>query len=60
MCEKVNQLSVINMLKETFPKKLVRLMSSEVMPYNINQIKYLIKIEYFGIVIASLCERILR
>lgn len=44
MCEKTNQLSVINVLKEVFPTKLVRLMSSEGIPYNITENKYLRKV----------------
>ncbi len=44
MCEEKNQLSIINVLKEAFPEKLVKLISSEGTPYNIDEIKYLKKL----------------
>jgi len=44
MCEKKNQLSIINVLKEAFPEKLIRLISSEGKVYNIDEIKYLKKV----------------
>ena len=44
MYEEKNQLSIINLLKETFPEKLVRLIGSEGKSYNIDEIKYLKKV----------------
>jgi len=44
ICEEKNQLSIAKVLKETFPEKLVKLLSSECAPNNINDIKYLKKI----------------
>jgi len=44
MCEEKNHLSIINVLKEAFPEKLVRLIISEGIPYNIDEIKYLKKV----------------
>jgi hypothetical protein len=44
ICEEKNQLSIINLLKEAFPEKLVRLISSEGIPYNMDEIKYLKKV----------------
>lgn len=44
MCEEKNQLSIIKVLKEDFPEKLVKLLSSESTPYNIDEIKYLKKL----------------
>jgi hypothetical protein len=44
ICEEKNQLSIINVLKEAFPEKLVRLISSEGISYNMDEIKYLKKV----------------
>jgi len=44
MCKEKNQLSIINVLKEAFPEKLVRLICSEGIPYNMDEIKYLKKV----------------
>lgn len=44
ICEKKNQLLIMNILKENFPEKLTGLISSEGKPYNIDEIKYLKKV----------------
>jgi hypothetical protein len=44
ICEEKNQPSIINVLNRAFPKKLVKLISSELISCNIDEIKYLRKL----------------